>query len=415
MLLTDESLMSRLEQLLSQSISVDVAVAWATPGKALERLLTFGRTNPGALRSIVGIWGTATEPSALQQLAKAGQLRIPEKTPLFHPKLFLFRKADQLVGWVGSANLTRSGFQQNTELAYEFADDGSGRSWFEERWESLDPDPWPAIKQYVKWRPPNSAKPAQKPSDRSAISETDFYSIAGRVSDWSSFVSAIREANDYWPHRAGVSVDGDSASWLNTIALGHELILRDSWDDLTEQDYRLLMGIKVKSDANTVGYGLLGSMKGAGYAKKVFHKDTPQNLELRGRILEALHSLLSVDPAQFPEKAAQFIQLLNTFDGFSGGIATRFLAITRPDLAISVNNGSSPGIAALTQLPASSLSKGPTASGRGRSYLDLLGFFRNMEWYANPQPTNTYERALSDARAALFDCLVYKPVRQSGR
>jgi hypothetical protein len=91
---------------------------------------------------------------------------------------------------------------------------------------------------------------------------------------------------------------------------------------------------------------------------------------------------------------------------FAGGFSTRLVALARPDRAVSVNGGSSAQLAKLTGLPKTSLNHPP--HGRARSYLDLLRWFEKQAWYSNPSAQDAFERMLANARAALFDALVYE-------
>src|SRR5580698_508881 len=100
MLLTQEEIIARLATRLDGANRIDIAVAWASPGAALDCVIRFAKKNAGRLRSIVGISGNSTHPEALRDLHKFGQLRIPEDSPLFHPKVFLFHGRRGTVVWV---------------------------------------------------------------------------------------------------------------------------------------------------------------------------------------------------------------------------------------------------------------------------------------------------------------------------
>jgi hypothetical protein len=410
MLLTQETLLAALEESLASADTVDVAVAWAGPGKAITKILEFARHSPGRLRAIVGIAGNATYPRVLKDLHGCAELRIPSSSPLFHPKLFLFRKGTKATAWVGSANLTRCGFEQNAELVSVVADDGSYTRWFDARWQALNPDPSETIKRYAAlWKPPSrpvageggGADPMAKP-----IGHDEFQRLLGSVSDWSSFVQALKVASAYWNGRYGFTVDGEVQSWLNTVTLGNEIIRRRSWRDLSKLDYQLLMGIEVKVDGLSAAYGLLGSMKGAGDAKNVFNEASAQNLRVREQIRAALQPVINADVGAFSDLALKFIHMIEGLQGFSGGVATRLLALARPDLAVSVNKGSRDALAEWSSLPKTALSKSSSGK-RGTSYASLLDFLAKQEWYVNPTPRGAYERGLAGARAALLDCLVY--------
>lgn len=406
MILTRDNLLGRLDYHLERSNQIDVAVAWASDSDALSRLLAFG-SGRGSLRTIVGISGNATHPNALRELSRCAQLRIPEGAGhLFHPKFYLFHQQRKRIGWIGSANLTRPGFQQNDELVFEFSDENEKASkWFNQLWDSLPEDCSTMLDDYVRdWQPPSLSQSTPK---EYAVVVADVYDLVGELTDWSSFVAAIAQADQYWsaadgsrqPATGKSTVIGESSSWLNTITLGRAVVRREDWDELTREDCDLILGRR--------GYGLLGSMGGAGTASSVFTKTTPENLCIRNTIRAALQPVLEANDDYFANAACEFIAVTRKFHGFAGAMATRLLALARPDRAISVNGGSEANLSRLTKLPRSSLSKPP--HGGARSYKDLLRWFEQKSWYSNPNPQDVYQHLLASARAGLFDAFVYEP------
>jgi PLD-like domain len=402
MLLTRDKLLERLDHQLESARQIDVAVAWACECDALDRLRLFAR-NGGSLRAIIGISGNATQPSALRTIQKCGQLRIATRVErLFHPKFYLFHGNAQRIGWIGSANLTRPGFQQNEEIVFEFLDDdGKALEWFNDQWNTLG-DCDAILGEYEQnWKPP-SPPPRTPDPYRKPVGEGEIYDLAGGLTDWSSFVAAIAEADEYWstvlPQSGDRPVTGEGTSWLETITRGRAVAHREDWSELSEDDRHLLLGRHP--------YGLLGGMGGAGHANNVFRVANRQHLQIRRTIREALQPAIDADDDIFAQRACDFIATVSGIEGFGGAIATRFLALARPDRAISVNRGSKTRLAELTGLPENSLSNAP--HGRARSYLDLLRWFESQAWYSNPTPENAFERLLASARAALVDAFVYE-------
>jgi hypothetical protein len=147
-------------------------------------------------------------------------------------------------------------------------------------------------------------------------------------------------------------------------------------------------------------------MGAAGRASNVFKTASRRNNEIRRTIRAALQPVIDASDDAFARRACDFIANVTAIDHFGGAIATRLLALARPDRAISVNNGSRGRLAKLTGLPNTSLGRAP--HGRARSYLDLLNWFEQRPWYSDPTPTNAFERLLASARAALLDALVYE-------
>ena len=114
---------------------VDIATAWATDGPGLDSL----EAANVKVRTLVGIAGGHTTPTALERLGKLGDVRlVDDGGSLFHVKLYLFHGRRTSFAWTGSANFTRSGFEKNEELLFEVADATEAVAWFENRWQEVD-------------------------------------------------------------------------------------------------------------------------------------------------------------------------------------------------------------------------------------------------------------------------------------
>jgi len=403
MFLTENDLLDRLKLRVQNAAQIDVAVAWAGDCDALDALVSFA--NVRILRAIIGIAGNATHPNALRALQKCARLRIHNSDEgLFHPKLYIFRERDTRYCWIGSANLTRGGFGQNNELVFEYEDEeGAASEWFEKCWNSLPDEEFSGqlLDEYeLNWSPP--APPprsplADGPVIRTIGSQGEFSEY---VSDWTSFVAQLVEAELYWSAewKRQAPITGETDSWLETVSLGQRVVRRDDWDTLSKEDRYILLGRD--------RYGHLGSMNGAGAANNIFRENTPTNLRIRRVIRKALQPCIDATDKQFPQAACNFIEQVSSLERFGGALATRFLALARPDRAVSVNKGSKTKLAALTGVPESSLAKPPLRTGK--SYLDLLHWLEEQAWYSTPQPENPREKLYAGMRAALFDALVYQ-------
>lgn len=403
-LLTETDLIDRLNLRIQRAQKIDIAVAWASECNALDALKSFA--DGRLLRAIVGIAGNATHPNALRTLQKCARLRIHSSMDrLFHPKLYIFHERDTRYCWVGSANLTRGGFEQNSEIVIEYEDvGGASIKWFENCWDSLGDEEFSGqlLDEYERdWEPPPGLPNILRASKRSLDPDQEG-AFGEYVSDWNSFVAQLTEADLYWGARWNREspITGELDSWLETITLGHRVAVRKDWTTLSREDRYLLLG--------RGRYGALGSMGGAGIANNIFREDSRTNLKIRQDIRNALQPCIAANDDQFSGAACDFIEQVSSIEGFAGGLATRFLALARPDRAISVNKGSSSRLAALSGLPRTSLAKAP--QGRGRSYLELLRWFEQQAWYSRPEPDNPRERLYASVRAALFDALVYEVV-----
>ena len=134
-------LLPLFERRVLSSKKIDIASAWATPSKGLNILVNASRGQQ--VRSLIGISGRVTNPDALDELANIGELRLPARSGVFHPKLYLFHGNASSYAWIGSANFTvAGGFGQrrgryssgNTEILFETRDIEAAAKWFEQAW-----------------------------------------------------------------------------------------------------------------------------------------------------------------------------------------------------------------------------------------------------------------------------------------
>ena len=117
MFLTTNELQARLKENICFSQQVDIASAWATRGPALYALITACNTKRVKIRAMIGTFGNATDPDALEGLRDIGDVCLGDGSEaMFHPKIYIFRRGKESRAWVGSANFTRAGFGRNIEV-----------------------------------------------------------------------------------------------------------------------------------------------------------------------------------------------------------------------------------------------------------------------------------------------------------
>lgn len=402
-LFSEHDLLERLSTLAVDSEEIDIATAWATPGRAIDALLD----SKARIRAIVGITGWSTHPHVLRRLSERTDtfLRIPGHPPLFHPKLIIFRSRGRARVLCGSANLTSRGYENNREVGFVIDDDGSAADWFDVCWKEIDEQSsFDRMERYVKdWRPnlwrtsANRSAPLQKSGD--AVPGD----LLGQIDDWGSYAAAIESADEYWRSRYYWSVTGEFASWLSTIEQGRAILSQQSIARLDYLGYRIVMGIELKNEQSA--YGLLGSMRGAGDAKEIFRSQEPSHKRARVHIHGMLMDAVAAEPAAFPQAAGRYVEQVTSIAGVSGGVATRLLALARPDLAVSINGGSSERLAAYSGIKALRRQGGAALPGVYQSFLEFLG---EQGWYRSPRPQGTRQVAIAQSRAALLDSLAYE-------
>jgi hypothetical protein len=117
----------------------------------------------------------------------------------------------------------------------------------------------------------------------------------------------------------------------------------------------------------------------------------------------ALDPVLAADTADRAiDAACTALTAMTDVDRIGSGVATRLLALARPDVCVSVNDGSRSGLADLTGLSRTTL-------GTPANYRKLLTWMFERPWCSVGQPSDPWEASIWSMRAALIDCFVYTP------
>ena len=405
MFLTANQLLRQFEKNLCFAQYVDIAVAWATSGPALK-MLCAAQKKGVEIRAIVGTVGNATEPDALERLAEIGELRLVDGSgKLFHPKIYIFRGRGDSCAWVGSANFTRAGFGNNEEGVQETNDVRDVLGWFEHRWRECDPLRPRAIEDYQKRRALILPSPhLQKMTGALKLQDSDRLEYLRQAHSWYGYVTALRRCHEWWEvHENDHSVLDKRRSWVHTIEEGRPIARKKSWSQLSRENAKILLGTY---DDSRLDSALLGTMRGNGVAMNVFLESTPENEEIRERIRVAVSRVIDARASEFPDVAVDAVKRIKKArkEGRIGiGVATRILALARPDRIVSMNKGAKIQLKHIF----------PELSKRNlyvpENYGLLLERLYREPWFDVDEPGDELEGRWWSMRAALLDCFAYSP------
>ena len=182
---------------------------------------------------------------------------------------------------------------------------------------------------------------------------------------------------------------GKSNSWRATIRR-LRVDVRKDWRDLNDDDQSRLLGLRKDS------WALLGRMRGSA-KETVFDR-------YGEKIQKAIRRVVIANDADFPDVAIEaYASLVDpNVKGIGKGIASRLLALAKPDRFVSLNGGSSKGLAKYFGPDT------PTALGVPKNYRSLLEEIYDRNWFREPAPQNAREQEIASMRAALLDCFVYE-------
>ncbi|MBD8636715.1 phospholipase D family protein [Stenotrophomonas sp. CFBP 13725] len=386
-----EALFAAFHTLTRTSSIVDLCVAWATSSNGQGRhwkALDLDKVR----RAVVGTAFAQSEPSALKELAnKPGRLRLMINSEgTFHPKVIFGRNGDQVCAIVGSANFTTAAYTGNTELSVllEGTDHDPElvaiESYIEEQWRKGTELTTEWLAEYVLTWKAAKIQRILVPGAKLEVS-----SLTDLEMPWSTYVQLIqKQEGRKLANGTPIRVTGTSPSYMEELRLVREVFQREPrFEKLTKDERNLLMGIGSASS------GFLGSMKPAGYARGLVGSE-PEKI---GKILDRLPL---AGPVTLTE-AANLLNELTQLKGVKIGVTTRFFAVKRPDLFVSVNNGSNPQLAKLM---------GGREVTSVKQYIALLSAAWATEWHRSPRPTDAQEAGLWERRAALLDAALYESV-----
>lgn len=391
-IITDtETLFAALQTLTHTSSIIDLCVAWATSSNGQGRhwkALDLGKVR----RAVVGTAFAQSEPAALEELAtQPNRLRLMINSEgTFHPKVIFGRNGKQAVAILGSANFTTAAYTGNTELSVLLEGTDSDpellaiETFIEEQWQrgTALTDEW--LAEYsLTWKAAKRQKIVVPQAKLEVGSLTDL------EMPWSTYVDLIgKQEGRKLANGTPIRVSGASPSYMEELRLAQAVFRREPrFENLSKDERNLLMGVGSTSS------GFLGSMKPAGYARGLVGSE-PE------KIGKTLDRLPLTGPVTLLE-AADLLNELTQLKGVKIGVATRFFAVKRPDLFVSVNNGSNPQLAKLL---------GGREVTSLKQYIALLGALWATEWHRSPRPTDAGEAALWERRAALLDAALYESV-----
>ena len=403
-----DGLSERFQENVECSTHVDIAVAWATKTAALEQLekAVKKKKNSVSLRIIVGTHGNATDPDALDRLNGIGELRLfPHRGRLFHSKIYIFHRKKDSIAWIGSANFTNGGFGKNVEAVFETKQLKSVLSWFEVQWGECGELTANAIEEYRTRR--RLKPPSRVLRDMIGAPMRDpegCLKYLDGVQNWSGYVEALKLCQKWWESRPGRwTVYGGNSSWIHTIEHVGPVATMDDWNGLDSDQIKQLVG-RYRDDE--LDSGLLGNMFPA--AVRGFVQNFREDQNLRSRLKEAVNLVVNAHSNDFPnvavKAARELVQEQNKNIGV--GVATRILALARPDRVVSLNGASWEGLAqifpGIDRLnPKDYYPNVPEDYGR------FLGQLYEEPWFDSPEPNDECEKRLWSMRAALLDCFVY--------
>lgn len=372
-----------------------IATAWASLGsKSSIELL---RNKNKIIKMIVGTHFYQTHPNFIEKFINSKKVKFILKTNgIYHPKVYLFSNSRN--DWeciIGSANFTVSALTKNNEVVVHIKSTDSNSTniykslmdTIDGYWSNSEPiskteyhnykNIWNKNKKKIdslkgKYGKSKNSKPLVK-SEMFSLSWSEYYELINN-DDFHSFEGRIK--------------------LLNTAKVYFSD--NNSFSQFDEIKRREIAGIATENQSESdIGWGWFGSMKGAGKfqnrinTNNIFISQALDEIPLEGKI----------NKSEYNNFVNEFQQAFP--DGGSGvAIASRLLAMKRPDYFVCLDNQNRPKLC-----EEFGISKSVSFEGYWDEIIERI---IDSVWWLSEKPKNKTEAQAWLGRTAMLDAIFYE-------
>ena len=393
---SSDQLVTQFQRCCRSYRTLDIAVAWCGDPK---KTLPFQLLAPigSRITAIVGISFHQTHPNAIEWFMDLGaDIRVfKQKGPTFHPKIYCFRKRNQYALFVGSSNLTYSGFYANYETNCLIEGSVTERTpnhitpihSLMEKWRTDDYSFSPT-KQWLRGYRNRHRRAIEKQRELSvsthSLSDEDIPEAAWlQTAGWDIYYEKVVEGLN----RLG---SGEKHQKLLDLVAQH---LEPPWTRRhfnNEENRRLIGGYKP--------YGWFGHLGASGDFKRMLKNGTVHEQRTIARTINAITNLKAPVPY---DQLAQHLNALLLL-GPTMKVWSRLLCIVRPGIYCTV---ASPSV---RKNLSAALGVSKNRFERVDGYVDLLRRIHASPWYSAAEPTDDAQRSIWRRRVAFLDAIFYE-------
>ncbi len=375
-----------------------MAIAWCgDPAQGNGHPFRYLREFKGKITATIGCAFDQTHPDGIEffRTIKADIRIFHEKICLFHPKVYLFASKTGKALFIGSSNLTNSGFYKNAEVNLLLEGTGSWSdhdtfgalreqldAWHSDGFSQVPSRLW--MKRYRK-RHEAARKTARRSGSLTALAYEEETPSAGWLASatWDTYFQAVAEGLNRREEEAGQMV-----AFLKVA--GSKLRLPFSTAYFSALEKRKIMG-------GIEPYGWFGHIGASGRLKGLLKSGTKKQHQTIADSLNAITELeFPIDWQKLDALLSRLVKL-----GFTMKVWSRFLCLLRPDLYCTI---SSPSVRRnLSEVLAIPQNRFQSTQG----YIALLKLLHATPWFQAHKPGNPDERMVWQYRSAMLDAIFY--------
>ncbi|MBI1746876.1 MAG: phospholipase D family protein [Acidobacteria bacterium] len=387
----NKKLVETLSRLIETYPEASFAVAWASSGHTVFDL--FREHSSRLTRAVIGTHFYQTHPDVLDAFQESTNVRfVLQPTGVFHPKLYIFWNASQWEALIGSANLTTGALSTNSEAMILLGGSEDNPSTIKDEivtlidryWEmarAINKNDAVAYREIWNRKQPalrrlngqyGSSTPTKTPTDSSVMSMS-----------WAQYFKAVKAD----PHH-GIEDRCDLLS-LVRVAFAEN-------PTFASMDLHLRKTIAGLPNDLESRWGWFGSMQGAGY----YHQAVKDNNKHISQALDQIPLWGTVARQEYERYIDEFVKAFP--NGRHGiGIASRLLALKRPDQFVCFDSKNQRGLCADFGIAR----KGMTYD---RYWDEIIERILDTPWWNSIRPSEPQEASVWDGRTAMLDILFYE-------
>jgi hypothetical protein len=391
LIISSKQLVKEFSRLTKQYKSFYWTAAWAgVNSKHFDELVI---NKDKIKRFVVGIHFYQTHPDFIKAFLDHKNVQFmnqPEGT--FHPKLYIFYNSDK--DWeiiIGSSNFTKEAFDRNTEANTLVSCLDNNSEEFLQAAFKLVEESWKTSKVFSEndlfhyrtiWKNQRSKIKSLSGLYGSEEKNTKpIHEIPVINMTWSQFVTRINKEDSHGLERR-----------LNVIEISHKLFRSNGhFSGLKEIERKFIAGARTNYAAD---WGYFGSMIGRGdYVHEIIANNTNISLALDQIPLSGQITKCHYD---------NFIKyFLKVFSGNYIGVASRLLAMKRPDVFYCLTSRNQKRFCKEFDVRKSDINY--------EGYWEhVIQRIYDSEWWLNPTVSTNQEEKISNARAAFLDAIYYE-------
>lgn len=382
-------------KLLKECREFDIAVAWAGDNHFSNELEKFGDK---MRRVVVGTHLYHTDPSVIRGLMRFGVKVKPPEGNLFHPKVYYFDCGERVVAVIGSHNMTRAGFEGNNVEA-SVVIDGVKEDielqdicrFINKEWSSSSDVTEEFLFSYERqYEAKKVHREALEKYVPLKMPKKQYYGASPMEMSWPKYLKGLRRKEIGSPYDR-----------LRLLEEAYKLFdVKNNFEDMEKEERKAIAGTLGKKEKGYKGieWAAFGTMFGAGDFKNIVN-EAPH---LISKALGEIPLKGEVKKEHYDAFRKTFLKAFEKKSRKGGvAIASRLLAMKRPDTFIPFNSKNEKCMASAFGIPKSRVNL--------ETYWDCIVVPTSLsQWWLHPRPVDSTEQRIWDNRAAMIDAHFYE-------